>query len=157
MKALILLCLLSGALTATAQLKGFGLGPYAETAWPAGSFARTHQRGWGAGLGADINLPGKLGITGSAGYMRFGAGNSESAQGAVNAFPVRVGLKYQLPLVYFKLESGKTHIPGSGSGGWIIAPGIGVRVLGLDLQARYESWNSTPAVSFWGLKAGFQF
>ena len=157
MKTVLLALLLSGALAADAQLKGFGIGPYAETAWPAGAFVNTHTRGWGAGIGADIKLPGKLGITGSAGYMRFGARDMEVENKAVQAFPLRIGLKYRLPLVYFKLESGKANRTGDGDGGWIIAPGIGARILGLDLQAKYEAWSGTPRVGFWGVKAGFQF
>ena len=145
------------AIPAKSQLKGFSIGPYAEMAWPAGDFQKTHKNGLGAGLSADIKLPGKLGLTGSAGYIHF-AGKSfdDGKNPAVNAFPIRAGLKYRpLPLIYFKLEAGNAQFTGNNNGAaFLLSPGIGVRILGIDVQAKYETWFRDGNYSFWGLRAG---
>lgn len=148
-----------------AQLKGFSIGPYAELGWPVGDFSTTHNMGIGAGLDADIRLPAGLGITGSAGYMRFpgkdvdnGAGSTKMP--AVAAFPIRVGLKYKfLKLLYIKLESGAANFTGDNSSGsaFILAPGIGLRFLGLDAELKYEAWMHDGTLGFFGLKAGYHF
>lgn len=150
------------AAVSQAQLKGFSMGPYAELALPAGNFGETHKNGIGAGLGADIRL-GRLGITGSAGYMRFGGQTIGQGDGAmkmstINAIPLRAGIKYRLaPALYAKLESGMVRFTGGNESALIVSPGIGVRLLGLELQAKYEIWSKAESLHFWGLKAGFNF
>ena len=77
----------------------------------------------------------------------------------VAAFPVRVGLKYKLfgPL-YVKLESGAANFTGDVSGSAVIlSPGVGVRLLGLDIQGKYEAWFKDGTRGFFGLRAGFNF
>jgi hypothetical protein len=146
------------SLSSHAQLKGFSIGPYAEAAWPTGDFSETHKNGFGAGLNADIKLPGKLGLTGSAGYMHFGGktvGNTKMP--AINAFPVRAGLKFRMiPLIYFKVEGGVATFTGDEGSAFIISPGVGIRILGLEVQAKYEAWMKND-YRFWGIKAGFNF
>ena len=150
------------SLAGHAQLKGFSLGPYAEMGWPAGSFQESNKTGLGAGFGADIRL-GKIGLTGSIGYMHFGGKTlikegSEVDMPAIKAVPVRVGLKYRLaPFLYAKLESGVAKFTGSDESAVIFAPGISVRLLGLELQGKYEIWKQQQTYGFWGLKAGFNF
>lgn len=162
MKLFFLLALVSLSLFSQAQLKGFSLGPYAEMGWPAGNSRQFNKTGIGAGIGADIRL-GKIGLTGSVGYLHFGGKTITKAEGpvdmpAVKAVPVRIGLKYRLvPSLYAKLESGVAKFSGSDESAIIFAPGIGVRLLGLDIQAKYEIWKREQAFSFWGLKAGFNF
>lgn len=144
------------------QLKGFSLGPFAEAAWPTGSFKETNKNGYGAGLGADIRL-GKIGLTGSVGYMHFGGKTIYKEGGlvdmpSVKVVPVRVGLKYRIiPALYAKMESGVAKFTGGDQSAVIISPGVGVRLLGLDLQAKYEVWKNKETYSFWGLKAGINF
>lgn len=145
------------------QLKGFSLGPFVEAAWPTGSFKETNKNGYSAGLGADIRL-GKIGLTGSVGYMHFGGKTVYKEEGglvdmpSVNAVPVRVGLKYRIiPALYAKVESGVAKFTGGNESAVILSPGIGVRVLGLDFQAKYEIWKNEQTYSFWGLKAGINF
>ena len=144
------------------QLKGFSFGPYAEAAWPTGSFKEINKNGYGAGVGADIRL-GKIGFTGSAGYVHFGGrtiskGNENIDMPSINAFPVRVGLKYRIvPAIYAKLESGVAKFTNNGQQAFIVAPGIGIRILGIDVQAKYEIWKNEQVYSFWGLKAGINF
>lgn len=149
------------AAPANGQLKGFGIGPYVEAGWPTGSFESTHKMGVGAGIFADIKLPGKLGITGSAGYMQFGGKSTEgTSYPSVKAIPIRAGLKYRpLPVLYFKLEGGVANYMDDMSGSAFIAsPGVGVRVLGLDFQAKYEAWlGNGDTHGFWGLRAGINF
>ncbi len=162
MKMFFIMALLIASMTCQAQLKGFSLGPFVEAGWPTGSFAESNKNGIGAGLGADIRL-GKIGLTGSVGYMHFGGktlnkGNGDIDMPAIKAVPVRAGLKYRVvPALYIKLESGVAKFTGSNESAVIISPGIGLRLLGLDLQAKYEVWQKDQAYSFWGLKAGFNF
>jgi hypothetical protein len=147
-------------LQSNAQLKGFSIGPYAEFASPTNSLKETNKNGIGAGLGADIRL-GRLGLTGSAGFIHFN-GKANSSDGishpAINAIPIRAGLKYRfVPLLYTKLEGGIIKFTNGGASGFIISPGIGLRFLGLDVQAKYELWMKDINDSFWGLKIGYNF
>ena len=149
-------------LSGRAQLKGFSLGPFAETGMPTGNFKETNKNGYGAGFGADVRL-GKIGVTGSVGYMHFGGKTINKAgenidMPAIKAVPVRVGLKYRIvPALYAKLESGVAKFTGSDQSAIIFSPGIGIRILGLDVQAKYEVWKKEQTYSFWGLKAGINF
>ena len=161
---LVILIVTLAWLPGRSQLKGFSLGPFAEAAWPTGSFKETNKNGYGAGLGADIRL-GKIGLTGSVAYMHFGGKTlyKEEEGGivdmpSVKVVPVRVGLKYRIiPALYAKMESGVAKFTGGNQSAVIISPGIGVRVLGLDFQAKYEVWKNEQTYSFWGLKAGINF
>lgn len=145
---------------AKAQLKGFGIGPYIERVWPAGSSANTLKNGLGAGLSADIKLPAKLGLTGSIGYLHFGGRSVNTENGtvkspAVNAFPLRAGLKFRpVPFIYFKMEAGSANFTGDGGTAFLLSPGVGIRVLGIDLQGKYERWYDAAGTRFWGLRAG---
>ena len=158
---LILVCLFAGIKT-SAQLKGFSVGPFVEAGWPTGNFEQSNKNGYGAGFGADIRL-GKIGLTGSVGYMHFGGKTIDKGEGmvkmpALNAMPVRAGVKYRLvPAIYAKFESGVAKFTNSSESALIISPGIGVRILGLELQAKYEIWKKQELYSFWGLKAGLNF
>ena len=149
-------------LSGQAQLKGFSLGPFAETGMPTGKFKETNKNGYGVGFGADVRL-GKIGVTGSVGYMHFGGKTIFKAgeniyMPAIKAVPVRVGLKYRIvPSLYAKLESGVAKFSGADESAIIFSPGIGIRILGLDVQAKYEIWKKEHTVSFWGLKAGINF
>lgn len=162
MKCVIILALVFVTIAGNAQLKGFSLGPYAEIARPTGNFEESHKNGYGAGLGADIRL-GKIGFTGSVGYMQFSGrtihtGDGEAKMSSIKAVPMRVGLKYRfIPALYAKLESGVAKFTGGNESAFIFSPGIGVRILGLDLQAKYEIWKAEQTYSFLGLKAGFNF
>jgi hypothetical protein len=146
--------------SARAQLKGFSIGPYVEGALPVGNFEKTHQYGIGAGLSADVKIPlTKFGVTASAGYMHF-----EPKEGIIggkfNAIPVRVGLKYRFSLLYAKLEGGVASITDGGGSSFLFSPGLGVRILGLDIQAKYEKWaknDNYKGVDFAGLKVGYNF
>ncbi|HKO82475.1 MAG TPA: hypothetical protein VJU78_18825 [Chitinophagaceae bacterium] len=160
---LVILIMLLAGLPGQSQLKGFSLGPFAEAGWPVGSFKETNKNGYGAGLGADIRL-GKIGLSGSVGYMHFGGKTIfKEEEGlvdmpSVNAVPVRVGLKYRIsPALYAKMESGVAKFTGGNQSAVILSPGIGVRVLGFDFQAKYEVWKNEQTYSFWGLKAGINF
>lgn len=162
MKFILLAGLVMFALAGNAQLKGFSLGPFAEIGSPTGDFKETHKNGYGAGLGADIRL-GKIGVTGSVGYMQFGGktvhnGDVATEFSSLKAVPMRVGLKYRfIPALYAKLESGVAKFTGGNESAFIFSPGIGVRILGLDIQAKYEVWKAEQTYSFMGLKAGFNF
>lgn len=166
---LLILCLTSNLSHAQLNpLKRFSIGPFAEVGIPIGDLKDTHNTGYGVGLGADIKLIGGLAVTGSVSYMRFG-GKEVSIPGvgtakvdALQAVPVRVGLKYKfpIPLLYVKVESGAANFVGDYADGTgvIFSPGIGIRVLGFDLQAKYEGWyKDSDNLSFWGLKAGWNF
>ena len=165
-------CMFAGK--AKAQLKGFSIGPYAEIATPVGDFKDTHNSGFGGGLNADIKLIAGFGVTGSAGFMYFSGKNYTYADGqgneltlkseSIKALPVRVGLKYKFgfPLLYVKAEGGTATFVGGDSEAYkgtagIFAPGIGIRFLGLDVEAKYEIWFKEGNSAFFGLKAGYNF
>jgi hypothetical protein len=157
-----ILLVIFSASNSQAQLKGFSIGPYVERAIPIGIMEDQYQKGLGAGIGGDLKLPGKLGLTGSVGVLRFAGMNAETPEGfknnkALMATPVRVGIKYRLPLVYLKLESGNARLNDDKGNGFILSPGIGIRVLGLDVQAKHETWFRNENLSFWGLKASYNF
>ena len=162
MKVLVILIMTLAWLPGQSQLKGFSLGPFAEAAWPVGDFKETNKKGYGVGLGADIRL-GKIGLTGSVGYMHFGGKTIYKEGGpigmpSIKAVPVRVGLKYRIiPALYAKMESGVAKFTGGNQAAVILSPGLGVRLLGFDLQAKYEVWKNEQTYSFWGLKAGINF
>ncbi len=159
---LVIITLVLSGLPGHAQLKGFSLGPFVEAGWPTGNFTETNKNGYGAGLGADIRL-GKIGLAGSVGYMQFGGktinkGGENIDMPSINAVPVRLGLKYRIiPVLYAKLESGVAKFTGSDLSAIIFSPGIGIRILGFEAQAKYEIWKKEQTYSFWGLKAGINF
>ena len=162
MKQMLLFLSLVSGINASAQLKGFSVGPFLEGAWPMGSFQEKNKNGIGAGIGADVRL-GKIGLTGSVGYMQFGGKTIVKDGGTVSmpslkTVPVRAGIKYRLaPALYAKLESGVARFSGNNESAIIFSPGIGVRILGLELQGKYEVWTRQETYAFWGLKAGFNF
>jgi hypothetical protein len=161
-KYLLSLYCVIAASASQAQLKGFSLGAYAEYAKPTGTFEESNKNGIGAGINADIRL-GKLGVTGSVGFIHFNGKsvineNGHTGYPAVNAVPIRAGLKYRLvPLLYLKVESGVVNYTNNGGSAIIFSPGVGLRILGLDVQAKYESWIKNGNRSFWGVKAGYNF
>ena len=157
--AVLALGLLFSAMPAGAQLKGFSLGPYFETAWPQGKFAATNSQGIGAGLSADVKLGPRLSALGSYGVLHFGIrpGRETSMATAVNALPLRAGLKFKLPLLYFKLEGGSAKFTDGSGAAIILSPGIGFRFLGIDAQASYETWLKGQARSFAGVKLAYHF
>ncbi|MDP4262972.1 MAG: hypothetical protein Q8941_10600 [Bacteroidota bacterium] len=149
-------------LPGNAQLKIFGIGPYAEAALPAGHLQQTNANGLGAGLGIDIRLS-RFALTGSAGFMHFGGKKVNVTEGTaktttINVIPIRAGFKYYYArLFYFKLEGGAANYPDGDNSAFILSPGIGLRFPGLDIQAKYETWIKNGSNSFWGIKAGYNF
>lgn len=156
--ALLLVC----SVAAQAQLKRFSIGPYVEAGFPVGGdFQDTHNTGWGAGLNADIKLVAGFGVTGSVGYMHFSGNTVNNVKyNKLAAVPVRVGLKYKLvSILYVKLEAGSANFVDSDPTGaaFLVAPSVGIRVLGLDVAAKYEAWFRDGTRGFFGLKAGYNF
>src|SRR4051812_48850191 len=98
----------------SAQLKGFSVGPYIEVAKPRGNFSETNGRALGAGISADIKLKGRLSAMGSFGFLHFTRNSDrEFSTHSMNALPIRVGVKYKLPLVYVKFETGTARLKNS--------------------------------------------
>ncbi|HEY9262386.1 hypothetical protein [Chitinophaga sp.] len=148
-----------------AQLKRFSIGPFVEAGFPVGDFNDTHNTGYGIGLGADVKLVAGFTAVGSVSYFHFG-GKSGNLNGNnfnypdYNVIPIRLGLRHKLiSILYVKLEGGTLQYTGSyynGIGG-LVAPGLGIRVLGLDVEAKYEAWFKDGTRGFFGLKAGYNF
>lgn len=169
--ACLLLAIIAGtSVKSQAQLKRFSIGPYVEVGAPTGDLADSHKTGYGIGLNADIKLVAGFGVTGSVGYMRFsgkdvplivdGENVGTMSYSALQAIPVRVGIKYKFPfpLLYAKVEGGVAKsTAGDTEAPVIFAPGIGIRFLGLDVQAKYEAWFNNGTAGFFGLKAGYNF
>lgn len=144
---------------ASAQIKGFSIGPYIEGAWPTGNFKKMNGSASGIGITADINLPGRWSATGSAGYLHFRKldDHPEYNSKAINALPLRAGLKYKLPIVYFKTEAGSAKFLNGENASFLISPGLGVRLLGLDIQGNYETWIREKSTNFWSLRLAYHF
>ena len=151
---ILLIILLCTSESSIAQLKGFSIGPYFEAAWPKGDFLEKNRNGIGLGIAADIKLGAGINLTGSAGYLRF-FGRSDGKP--LPAFPVRIGLKYKLPIIYLKMESGTARMGNDQGTALIRSPGIGVRIFGLDVQGSYESWLADEGRSFAALKIAYHF
>ncbi|MCW3466917.1 hypothetical protein [Chitinophaga nivalis] len=161
---LFMFCL--GAQTSQAQLKRFSLGPFVEAGFPTGNFSNTHNTGYGIGIGADIKLVAGLTAVGSVSYMYFGGKSQTDALGnrydIANAkvIPIRLGLRYNLiSILYVKVEGGTANFTGDYNNGVgaLVAPGVGIRLLGLDVEAKYEAWFKDNTHGFFGLKAGYNF
>ncbi|MBO9619570.1 MAG: outer membrane beta-barrel protein [Niabella sp.] len=164
---IVALFCLSISQRASAQLKGFSIGPYGEIAFPTGDFQKNFKLGGGLGAQADIRLIKSWAATGSIGYMYFrGKDVTDPTTGNqykvpdLKAVPIRVGIKYRpIPLLYLKLESGTAALSGKNYSGsaFILSPGVGLKILGFDFQAKYEAWMKDGTKSFFGLKAGWNF
>lgn len=157
LQRLVLFTLLLSAQQLQAQIKPFSLGPYLERAWLTEDHSLTHKDGLGIGLSADIRLSDRLGLTGSAGYLQFsGRSTPEGKADAVKAYPVRAGFKYRpVPFIYFKIETGPANLKNESGDTWLLSPGLGVRLLGLDIQGKYEVWPGKADLNFWGLRVAF--
>lgn len=144
---------------ARAQWKGFSFGPFIELGKPRGDLADRNGTGIGVGVAADIKLASKWAVTGSFGYMRFGrkGGLFEDSPGPLSATPIRAGVKYKLPLIYVKLESGMARYNKGVPSALIFSPGAGVRILGLDIQGSYESWLGQEGWSYASIRLGYHF
>ncbi|SEW40978.1 hypothetical protein [Chitinophaga arvensicola] len=149
-----------------AQLKRFSIGPFVEAGFPVGDFSDTHNTGYGIGLGADVKLVAGLTAVGSVSYFHFGGKDYSTAvtnnlkYPDYNVIPIRLGLRYNLiSILYVKVEGGTVQYTGknyNGIGG-LVAPGIGIRILGLDVEGKYEAWFKDGTRGFFGLKAGYNF
>ncbi|ATL49860.1 hypothetical protein COR50_13150 [Chitinophaga caeni] len=146
---------------AHAQLKRFSIGPYVEAAFPTGDFSDTHKTGIGVGLGADIKLVAGLTAVGSVGFNYFKGETLNSVKiPDAKVIPIRLGLRYKLvSILYIKVEGGTAQFLGDYNDGVgaLFAPGIGIRILGLDVEGKYESWFKDGTHAFWGLKASYNF
>lgn len=154
---LVLFTLLLSGMQVKAQIKPFSLGPYLERAWLTENHSITHKDGLGIGLSADIRLSDRIGLTGSAGYLQFsGRSMQEGKAAAVKAYPVRAGFKFRpVPFIYFKMETGPANIKDESGKTWMLSPGVGIRLLGLDIQGKYEVWPGKNDLNFWGMRVAF--
>jgi len=158
-RILLAFVLLFAASGVHAQLKGFSIGPYIEAAWPEGDFRARNGNGQGIGVTADLRLPARWSLTASAGYLYFRKPTApEHLQDArsVSSLPLRAGIKYRLPVVYLKAEAGTVRYLNGEGASVILSPGVGIRILGLDVQGSYESWLRDQD-RFWSLRLAYHF
>lgn len=157
----VMLTVCIGAQPSQAQLKRFSIGPYVEAGFPTGDFSNSHKPGFGVGLGADVKLVAGLTAVGSVGFMYFkGKTDNNINYASAKVIPVRLGLRYTLvSILYVKAEGGTVNFTGDYNNGTgaLFAPGIGIRLLGLDVEGKYEAWFKDGTHGFWGLKAGYNF
>ncbi|MEC5143690.1 hypothetical protein [Chitinophaga sp. 212800010-3] len=156
-----------GTQSSQAQLKRFSIGPFVEAGFPTGDFSKTHNTGYGIGIGADVKLVAGLTAVGSISYFQFGGKTVATGVGTntydypnAKVVPIRLGLRYQLiSLLYVKVEGGTAKFTGDYNNGVgaLVAPGIGIRFLGLDVEGKYEAWFQNGTKGFFGLKAGYNF
>lgn len=157
----VMLTVCISAQQSQAQLKRFSIGPYVEAGFPTGDFSNSHKPGFGVGLGADVKLVAGLTAVGSVGFMYFkGKSDNNISYASAKVIPVRLGLRYNLvSILYVKAEGGTVNFTGDYNNGMgaLFAPGIGIRLLGLDVEGKYEAWFKDGTHGFWGLKAGYNF
>ncbi len=164
MIALLLTALYSQA---AAQWKSFDIGPYGEVAIPTGLVSGDFKHGLGGGVTADIRIVERWAATLSVGYMEL-KGQHLGAYKVpdLGTIPLRAGVKYRAsPFFYLKMDAGWAAYTGKSSGindydggAPLFSPGIGFRIKGLDLQAKYEIWiDDDVANRFIGLKMGWNF
>ncbi|CAL1517515.1 hypothetical protein [Chitinophaga sp. MM2321] len=159
----MLLIVVFSTQSSQAQLKRFSIGPYLEAGGPTGDFSKTHKPGYGIGLGADVKLIAGLTAVGSVGFMYMKGktiSNGTIDVPSAKVIPIRLGLRYTLiSILYVKVEGGTAQFTGDynqGTGA-LFAPGLGIRILGLDVEGKYEAWFKDGTHGFWGLKAGYNF
>lgn len=171
----LFVCLLLVSGTTFGQSKLISFGPYVETLYNNGQISSKSYTGLGGGITAELKLLSGFSLTGSVGYARFGGKdytleytdggdlfNFKEHNSAYQYIPVRIGFKYKLPipLLYVKAEGGTATTIGHWSEKGtkaIFAPGIGVRIGGLDIEAKYENWFNNGSYDFVGLKAAYLF
>ncbi|WP_343670289.1 hypothetical protein [Chitinophaga sp.] len=169
---LYLLLLICG--TTFGQSKSISFGPYVESLYNNGHISRTANIGVGGGITAELKLLSGFSLTGSAGYARFSGEDTrllsfdvenpkfEAYSAPYQYIPVRIGFRYKFPIpfLYVKAEGGAVTAIGHWSGQGtraIFAPGIGVRIGALDIEAKYENWFTNGSYNLAGLKAGYLF
>jgi hypothetical protein len=147
---------------AAAVLKAVSVGPYAEMAYPTGKMADMRNNGFGFGVAADIRLPIPVGLTGSAGFMSFGGKDIPDMPSAryetLQGFPLRIGVKWSRGPIYTVLETGSVSVSKGGSGTTaLFAPGIGLRILKIDVRAKYETWFRSGEAQFFSVMGSLRF
>lgn len=159
-------------LHAFAQWKTIDIGPYGEIAIPVGLFARDFKVGFGGGITTDIRLIKKWAATASVGYMELKGQVTSGFSGRyivpnLGTIPLRGGVKYRVTSQFYaKLEAGWAAYTSKSSGPFIsyydggtplLSPGIGLRIKGFDVQAKYEVWTRDFANQLTGIKMGWNF
>jgi hypothetical protein len=124
----------------------FAVGGRAKMLLPTGDFDDVAKTGWGAAATGDFTLVPLIKLRGEVGYNRFdGETDGETSYDDWNIWNFGIGARLQLPIVYISLDgSYYTKIDE-----FSVLPGIGARILFLDVGARYK-WTGENWVEIFG-------
>jgi hypothetical protein len=124
----------------------FAVGGRAKMLLPTGDFDDVAKTGWGAAATGDFTLVPLIKLRGEVGYNRFdGETDGETTYDDWNIWNFGIGARLQLPIVYISLDgSYYTKIDE-----FSVLPGIGARILFLDVGARYK-WTGENWVEIFG-------
>ncbi|OOQ60551.1 outer membrane beta-barrel protein [Mucilaginibacter pedocola] len=164
----MLAALTSSKLYAQDDYKKFSLGIGLEAALPVGNLSNAYSFGGGATIRATIGLDASSAFTITSGALAFAPkdlGGGYKLKTQVN-IPIKAGYRYMLSDNFYAIgEAGVTiakTYASNGSGGTVsasgssftYAPGIGLKLGGVDLSVRYEGYSGA---GFIGGRLGFNF
>ena len=143
---LLLAILFSLALLPGRAEAQYTLGARAKMMFPTGDFADKADTGWGIAGTGDFTLIPLIKLRGEVGYNRFdGKIDGDTTYDDWNIWNFGVGARLQLPIIYLSLDGMYyTKIDDLS-----LLPGIGARILFLDVGARYK-WTGENWVELFG-------
>lgn len=146
-------------------MSGPKIGIGAEFAFPTGNFGDVYNFGYGGSLNYQHPVAPNMNLTASAGYINFETKEVLGAKFNSGFIPVKVGARYFLAEnFYVNGEVGASFGTGDLNDGtaFVYSPGVGVEFpvsdkASIDLGGRYEGWSNNGTLSFFGIRAAFNF
>lgn len=125
-----------------------------------GSFSNTHSTGLGASAQLELGIIPFIHFTGYAGYQSFSGKTVQTQEGefkhsSISQVPLLAGVRWY-PLVkvfYLSGQLGNTILGRGNGSAFTYAPGVGIRVAGIDAMLRYmgvqKDGNSFSSTNLW--------